>query len=530
MSPGVPGQTPQCFHLTALLNAFSHYRDRVAIVYAGKSTTYGEALEEVFRLARAMFARGLRRGDGVAGLNVNTPRTMLTQLAAQLIGCYYSAIPANLSITEQANTLADTGAIALVFESLESETRAAGITERVRIPMVLSLGPSSVGDNLLALASCQPAEPLTPQGHDDDLAELTYTGGSTSGSPKGVLYTFGRNATLTRYLEASARRGTVDSVVFSTEPCRFLRFLPFTTIPWETTVPILMKGGTIFLHKGFEAGRALSTIEQERITVVAMPPSFLYQLLDHPDLNTTDTSSLRLIVYAGAPAVPDRLEQALSRFGPVLLQYYGQTETRMISVLDPADHASGHPTVLRSVGKPLRGIEVQIRDSDGGLLGTGSVGEVCVRSPIAMNGYWRKPELTADTMGDGWVRTNDLGYLDAEDYLYLVDRLTDMVIVNGYNCYTLEVEEALTHHPSVRQATVVGLPDERTGEAIHAVVVRQPNAQVAEEELRALVREHKGRLHEPRTIVFLDEIPLTLIGKPDKNAIRAELARRARGD
>ena len=523
MKPGVAPERPLA-HLTPLLAAFGRYADRLLFVHEGKATTYGQARAEIFRLARALAECGLKPGDGVAGLNANTPRMVFVHLAAQLIGCYYVGVPLPASTAERARMLDHTRAKALVYEPAVDAGQVIELSERSGVETVLSLGPSTRGRDLAELAARQSAEPLTPLAQDKDVAELVFTGGSSGGKPKAATYTFERIGALTEYWDIAARESTPDYAVYSTGSCRLLRVIAHIGAPGLSVVPTMLHGGTIVLQEGFDAGTVLRAIERERITSMGLAPSQLYQLLDHPDFDTTETSSLQLIVYFGAPIAPARLKQAVERFGPILFQSYGQTETRMISALYPADHVAGRPELLRSAGRPRTGVEVQIRQR-GTLLGPGEVGEICVRSPYLMNGYWDEPELTERTMGDGWIRTGDAGYRDAEGYLYLVDRLRDVVIVNASNVHTLEIEDLLTSHPDITQAAVVGLPDERTGEAVHAAVVVRPGSAVDEEDLRAWVRNRGDARQEPQTVVVLDAIPLTRLGKPDKNAIRAELAR-----
>ncbi|MFI6689326.1 AMP-binding protein [Streptomyces sp. NPDC050485] len=502
---GVRSGGQVCSHPSALLNAFDRYRDRVMFLRDGQPVLrYGEAHEEVFRLARAMADRGLRRGEGVVVLATDTPRTILAQLAAQLIGCYYVRLSALAAPTGQAASFVEAEAQALVFDPLGGVTPSAALVERA--PVTLSLGPSPIGEDLLELAAHQSAQPMPARGRDDDIGELVFTSGSTTGRPKLACYTFERLTALTRHWEAAGDRADPEFDVFhDSQPCRLLAFPSLSSVPGTGLVPTLLHGGTIVLAYDFETGDVLKAIERDRVTVATMVPTRLYRLLDHPDLATTDLSSLRLLIYMGAPIAQPRLREALSRLGPILAQSYGQNEARMISVLHPADHVGGQPGLLRSAGKPRHGVEVSVRDGEGDPVAADTVGEVWVRSPYAMNGYWRQPELTARTMTDGWIRTGDLGHADAEGYLYLVDRLRDMAIVG---------------------VAVVGLPDDETGEALHAAVVTQPGAAVSEEDLRAVVRAEKTRWHAPRTVAFLDEIPLTPLGKPDKNAVREYLARR----
>ena len=515
---------PPMAYLRGVLEAFDRYESRTLFVHEGKSITYGEARAEIFRLARALGACGLRRGDGLAGLNANTPHVMFVHVAAQLIGCYYIGVPLPASTGARSQMLAHTQAKALVYEPALD---AAGVRELVaesRVELVFSLGSGTVGRDLLELAAILSADPLVPSACDDDMAELVFTGGSSGGRPKAATYTFGQIGALSQYWDVAALENTPDYAVYSSESCRLLRCIAHVGAPGLSVVPTILHGGTIVLHEGFDASAVLQAVEQERITAMMLWPSNLYELLDHADLATTDVSSLRLLGYHGAPMVPARLEQALERFGPVLFQSYGQTETRMISALSPADHVAGRPKLLRSAGRPRTGVEIELR-RDGVPVATGEVGEVCVRSPYLMTGYWREPELTEHTMGDGWLRTGDAGYQDADGYLFLVDRLRDMVIIGASNVYTLEIEDLLAGHPDITQAAVVGLPDERTGEAVHAAVVARAGSTVGGEELRTWVRDHGDARQVPRTVTFLAAIPLTPLGKPDKNAVRANLAK-----
>ncbi|TDQ05852.1 AMP-binding protein [Labedaea rhizosphaerae] len=505
-----------------LLDAFRRNADRVALIDGDESITYAQLLDKMFKMARALQRKGLRRGDGVAAIDDNTPGILLTYLATKLIGCYFVAVPAPAAAVEQLRILEFTGVSALVYEPSFSASRVTELASRPTCPEPLSLGPGQVGTDLLALTEAQSAAPFQPLGRDDDFADVVLTGGSSGGKPKAAAYTFERVAELCRAWERISAMDTAEAAAFRAPDCRVLRVVRATVSPGIAVLPTLLNGGTLLLQTGFDAEATLRAIEQQRVTVLALYPSHLYQLLDHPDTTRIDRSSVRMVVYWGAPMSTARLKQAIDVFGPVMSQIYGQSETRMVSHLSPEDHARGleHPNLLRSVGRPRPGVEVEIRTATGELAAPGEIGEIRVRNSYRMNRYWNEPALTARTMVDGWSHTGDLAHQDADGYLYLADRLRDMVLVNAVNCYTVDIENVLTAHQAVRAACVVGLPDARTGEAVHAAVVRRAGAEVGAAELRRLVRDELGDYETPKSVLFVDELPVTRAGKPDKNTVR----------
>lgn len=283
---------------------------------------------------------------------------------------------------------------------------------------------------------------------------------------------------------------------------------------------VIHSGGCVVLLDDFDAGEVLATIERERITHLFLLPPLVYQLLDHPDSERRDLSSLRGLTYGGCQASPARIADAVRRFGPVLLQFYGQNEAGGISVLTPDDHDLDRPERMRSAGKVLPSVEVAIRDTDGKDLPVGELGEICIRSEGTMTGYWKQPELTAEVLRDGWLHTGDIGFLDDENYITVVDRLKDMIVVVGGHVYTTELEDLLNSHPKVLQSAVFGVRDADRMEQVHAAVVAAPGVAVEAEELRAAVRGQRGPMYEPAHIDFVDALPLTDAGKPDKKLLR----------
>jgi fatty-acyl-CoA synthase len=287
-------------------------------------------------------------------------------------------------------------------------------------------------------------------------------------------------------------------------------------------VPVLLRGGSLLVLPQFEPGAVLTAIERHRITSVMLVPSMIYALLDHPRFDDTDLSSLGTIFYGASPMSPTRLQEAIRRFGPILFQFYGQTECpQTLCVLRQEEHLDDDLSRLSTCGRPVPWARVALLDDDGQEVPRGEPGEICVQGPLVMKGYWNRPEETAAAFAHGWLHTGDVAREDADGFLTIVDRKKDMIVSGGFNVFPREVEDVIGSHPAVAAVGVVGVPDEKWGEAVKAVVVRRPGATVDAEELVALVKEKKGSHHAPKSVDFVDAIPTTAVGKPDKRALRA---------
>ncbi|MYW19913.1 AMP-binding protein, partial [Streptomyces sp. SID2955] len=388
----------------------------------------------------------------------NMPETLAVRYAANLIGARVNHLYSKLASDVQAAIVRDVETRALVVDPRMTD-RASEITESVPVKSVLVLGPTETGEDLLALAAAQSDEPFVSQAQADDICAIRHTGGTT-GHPKGICTTY-------RQVQAQRTARPLDNNAASS-----YRQLVATTIAHAAgmlTDAVLEASGAVVLFDEFEAGQVLETIERERITHLWLLPPLLYQLLDHPRMEHTDTSTLRQVLYGGCQASPARLADAVRRLGPVLMQGYGQNEAGLISVLSPEGHA--RPERLRSAGKILDGVEVAIRDADGNTLPDGEHGEIVVRSAMVMQGYWKQPQLTAQVLQDGWLHTGDIGFRDGDGYLTVVDRLKDMIVVVGGHVYTTELEDLLNGHPQVLQSAVYGVRDEDRMERVHAAVL-----------------------------------------------------------
>ncbi|WP_329562327.1 AMP-binding protein [Kitasatospora sp. NBC_01266] len=514
-----PPPPPFRTEVAQILDVLGTHPDRTALVHHDRRVTAGELLGLTHRLARAMHNRGIGRGQTVTLLSGNLPEAIAARYAANLLGCRVNQLYNKLPVDTQATMVRDVETRVLIVDPRHAD-RAAGITERVPVEAVLVLGPidsgpaglgsTGLGADLLALAEEQSADPFPCLARPQDVRTIRHSGGTT-GHSKGICVGYGQ-----------VRRFGPD---LPDAPPEQLRLLVCTTIAHaagQLTDKMLRAGGSALLLDDFDPATVLATIERERITDVFLMPPLLYQLMDHPRADRTDTSSLRRLTYGGCQASPARLTDAIRRFGPVLVQLYGQHEAGIVSVLDTADHDPRRPDRLRSVGRIAPGYQVAIRDEAGRDLPTGERGEVCVRSESLMRGYWQQPELTAAVLRDGWLHTGDIGYLDGDGYLTIVDRLKDLINTGGGHVYTSELEDLLNSHPGVRQSAVFGVPDPNQVERVHAVVVPVPGSQVDAGELRALVRARRGALYEPSCLTFRDALPLTDAGKPDKKLLRQQ--------
>jgi fatty-acyl-CoA synthase len=306
---------------------------------------------------------------------------------------------------------------------------------------------------------------------------------------------------------------------------RFLMCTPLSHAGAAFFVPVLLLGGSLVVVPYFEPGLVLKTIEEGRITATMLVPTMLYMLMDHPDFATRDLSSLETVYYGAAAMSPTRLKEAIERLGSIFFQYYGQAEGPMtICVLRKDEHDTDDMARLATCGRPVPWVHVKLLDDDLDEVPRGEPGEICVRGPLVMQGYWNKPTQTAEALAGGWLHTGDIAREDEHGFYTIVDRKKDMIVTGGFNVFPREVEDVISSHPAVANVAVIGVPDDRWGEAVKAVVVLRPDASVdgsaVADELVDLVKAAKGSIQAPKSVDFADEIPLSPLGKPDKKALR----------
>ncbi|MET0526627.1 MAG: fatty-acid--CoA ligase FadD8 [Nocardioides sp.] len=501
-----------------LVHALKRHRDKTVLHIGEEQLTGQDLADGISRFIQALAEVGVGQGSSVGLLALNRPEVLVSIGAGQLVGLRRSALHPLGSLDDHAYVLADAGVETLVVDPLFAQ-RAADLLERVDcLTQVLTFGPAEIGTDINALCEKQTPQPLVPLDlPPDSIVGITYTGGTT-GKPKGVIGTTGSISTLTNIQLAEWE--------WPTEP-RFLMCTPLSHAGAAFFLPTLMAGGSMVVAPKFDPGEVLEIIERHRINSTMLVPSMLYALMDHPDSHTRDLSSLETIYYGAAAINPVRLGEAVERFGPIFAQYYGQSEAPMvITYFAKDDHL--RTDKLASCGRPSAFLRTALLGEDDQPVAPGEPGEICVAGPLLAGGYWNLPYETAETFRDGWLRTGDVAREDEDGFWYIVDRTKDMIVTGGFNVFPREVEDVVAEHPGVAQVGVIGVPDDKWGEAVTAVVVLRPeqasdDASVATlaEEIKAAVKERKGSVQAPKHVIVADSLPLTALGKPDKKALRA---------
>lgn len=496
-----------------LIEALDGFPDRVALVDGAVQLTYRALAERISRIAQALTALGLRRGDGIAQLSSNCMEAATLQLTAYAMGLRYTPLHPLGSVEDHAYILHDSMVKAFVFEPVQFEAHARKLIAVESPALVLSHGTTGFSMDLNAQLQACVAAPLQADSEPDDIAAILYTGG-TSGRPKGVV--------LSSWAMVMNTLLTLSGWEWP-DDIRFLCSTPITHATGCMLVPILSRGGTIVLQHGFDVEAFFDAVEAHRITVTFLVPTMIYRITERQKIRQADVSSLQTVIYGASPITIAGLEDALETFGPIFMQIYSQSEAPCCAtVLRKAEHDASIDGRLATCGRPMVGIRVGVLDEQGQPVATGQVGEICFQGPSIMEGYWNKPAETAETLRAGWLWTGDLAYRDDGGFLHIVDRRKEMIVSGGFNIYPREVEDALSGHPAVRAVAVIGVPDAQWGEAVKAIVVKRDGAHATEQELIAFVKTKKGSVTAPKSIDFVIELPLTALGKPDKKVLRAK--------
>jgi long-chain acyl-CoA synthetase len=485
--------------------------DKTAIVFQGRPITFGELDELVDLTAAALSRYGVERGDRVALLVGNVPEFVSSLYAILRLGAV--ACPLNIMLTpeELGYILADAGAKAALTE-LSSLPGLLAIRDRLadlRTVFVIGGPPAPTGTVSLEEALSDQAEAPEVSTEESDPAVIAYTAGTTA-DPKGAILTHGNlMANLVQMSSVTLLAIKSDDVVLSALPLFHIYAL---NVVLGMTI---QSGASAVLAERFDPDQTLDLIARNGVTVVIGAPPMFSALLAVP--GGADLSSVRLAVSGASPLPPEVLDAFLRRFGIIIWEGYGLTECA------PAvtSNALGPQAKPGSIGLPMPGLELRVVDERGEEVEEGDPGEILVRGPNVFSGYWNRPEATAAALEDGWLSTGDVAYRDEDGYLFLVDRKKDLIIVSGFNVFPREVEDAIRHHPKVSEAAVVGIADERTGEAIQAWVVPKEDANVRPAEILDFLHGYLARFKWPKEIRIVEELPHHVTGKVLRRALRA---------
>jgi acyl-CoA synthetase (AMP-forming)/AMP-acid ligase II len=486
----------------------------------GVKVTFAELAARTNRVANALLASSLAKGDRAALLMPNCHEAIAIDGAFMKTGIIKVPLNARVSASEIGSMLRDSGSSILFTHALLADLAREAVKGCTDLRLVVVIGASSPIEGWLTFDEFITDAPDTPVLADlvaDDVYKLQYTSG-TSGVLKAAMLTHKNWICLTR--ANLMRRGT------NIATARVAAYIaPITHAAGGSILANLICGSKNLLLRKFDPVDFLRMVEEYRINDVLLVPTMINMILECKEISHFDISSLDNITYGTAPISPERIRQAIEIFGPVLTQGYGQTEsTAVISMLNNKDHlAVNDPALihrLSSAGRPSFECEARIVDDEGYEVEKGEVGEIIVRGDMVMKGYWNAPELTAETIRDGWLFTRDMGRIDDDGYLYLVDRKSDMIISGGFNVYPAEVENALYEHPSVYEAAVVSVPDPKWGEAVKAVVALKPDARATEEELIAHCRVRLAHFKAPSSVDFIAELPKSGVGKILRRVVR----------
>jgi acyl-CoA synthetase (AMP-forming)/AMP-acid ligase II len=499
---------------SALRKAVIQHRDREAAWFEGRTQTFAELWQRSCRVANGLASLGLQPGDRVATLGDNAFESIETICGLALGG--FVRCPMYVHNTGESHVFLMNlvGAKALVVQRTYLDDVLPHLDEidSVEHVVVCDEAPPSLLAYDVLLANSATDDPQLPiRGSDPYI--IRFSAGTT-GRPKGILHTYDGWAAMGNEFALALPRVEADDSFLVAGPLSHAACLLF----W----PMLGAGVRHVVMPKFDAGRFLELVERERCTTSLLVPTMIQLVVSHPDAPMRDVTSLRAIYYGASPITESTLDEAHALWGPIMHQLYGQSESPAVTVLPARLHSSRH--LLRAAGRPTPNVLLRILDDDGNVLPAGETGEVAVSSPGSMAGIWGDEAATRERVtDDGYLRTRDIGWIDDDGFLFLADRKEDIIISGGFNVWPAEVENALCAHPAVLEAAVVGVPDEKWGETVLAVVVLRPGGDATSDELIAWCRTKVGPVKKPTRVEFSDEpLPKNGVGKLLRRAVRAQ--------
>ena len=480
--------------------------------------SYSDVQKLSYKIARVLQSQGIKPGAKVAILSSNNPIAFSCVFGISRAAAVWCPVNPRSEAKENSYILNAFDCECLIFQSSFEELVQKMLPDLPNLKTLicldakLSFAPSlqecmdQVGDEPIEISVV------------DDLAMIAGTGGTT-GQPKGVMLT-GQNIETMSAL-------TLMGYPFEGRPS-YLAMTPLTHAAGVLCFPIMLLGGQVVMTSKPDLAEYLQLVQKCKITHSFLPPTLIYMLLQSTYLDKTDTSSLQCLWYGAAPISPARLEEAIVRLGPVMAQFFGQTEApMMISMMSPKEHFNEDGSIARhrlpSAGRAGPLVQVAAMSGDGKILGVGEHGEIVVRGSLVMPGYYKNEAATKESSQFGWHHTGDIGYIDGDGYLYIVDRAKDMIISGGFNVYSVEVEQALMQHPQILDCAVIGLPDEKWGERVVAVLQLKPDFNGDPESFKQFAKEQIGSVKAPKQIEVWAELPKSKVGKVLKKEIRAAL-------
>ena len=489
-----------------------YHRDRTALLFGDAAMTFGEVESLSNRIAQVLGGRlGLGKGSPVCLLWDNNLFGMPADFACAKAGLQRTPLNGRLSLEEHKAMIEKIGARTLLYGPSQAE-RAAALQTALPELDVYGVADDQVGPDLLRFADAAPdRDPRLAHGPDDVILALFTSG--TTGKPKGAQHT---------HRSYGAVVHNVLTNLIDPQPGEImLHAASLIHASGCFVMPYWLRGGTAAILPGFTPHSYLEAIERLRPQAFNLVPTMLQMLFQTPGIDRADLSSVETILYGASPMPRPVLERGLALWGPVFVQYYGQTEAPLaICCMDKVAHADAPPARLLSCGRPSVETEIRLVDEAGVDVAPGESGEILVRAPYVMKGY-TDDALTAESLlPGGWLRTRDVGRFDEEGWLTLVDRTSDMIVTGGYNVYPREVEDVLSGHAAVAQVAVVGLPDDKWGELVTAFVVCHAGAAADEAGLIAHAHEHLAGYKAPKSVRFVEAIPLSAVGKPLRRALR----------